>query len=72
MAAITPVERKKLQKISKDIESKKIKIARYRDELRDIYNDLEYTLETIDESLEQLEDAKMSFDNAIDTLSQDL
>ena len=60
----------KLAILIKKIEYRKALIAKHRDVLRNIQDDLNSFLESVDYGLEDLTEAKRNLDNALDSLSE--
>lgn len=61
---------KDIKDIIKQIEAKKEKISKERDELREIYGDLKDTINFIDNGIEGMECGLSEIEHAIDTLSE--
>jgi predicted nucleic acid-binding Zn-ribbon protein len=63
---------KLIRNVLNKIEKVKIKIGVERDKLRNIYDDLESLLESIDGGVEGLDAGRLEIERAIDSLSEQL
>lgn len=61
---------KELKLLLAKIEKSKKIVAKERDELREMFGELDMLLESFDEAVDGLEEGKRSIESAIDTLSQ--
>lgn len=64
------MEIKELKNIMKKIEEKKIIIAKNRDEIRELYDEIGDCLESFDTGIQGLDDGILDICNAIDSISE--
>lgn len=61
---------KELDDVLRLIEKKKDAIAKERDDLREIFNEVAYLLDRFDAGIEGLESGKREIENGIDSISE--
>lgn len=64
------METKKMKSIVKQIEEAKSLMAKKRDEIRELYSELEDLLESWDSGIESIEAGVSEIQNGIDSISQ--